>query len=89
MLCTAIKLYWAANYVFGGLKNNTCLFGTGAKQLEGLVQLGIGTGHLLALLFIDLSHNFFCCFHFFFGSQFIPDVSLNFSRPCQGKAKSN
>jgi len=58
VLCTAIKLYWAASYVFGGLKNNMCLLGTGVKQLEGLVQLGIETGHLLALLFIDLSHNF-------------------------------
>jgi len=53
------------------------------------VQLGIETGHLLALPFIDLSHNFSCCFHYFFCSEFIPDVSLNFSRPCQGKAESN
>jgi len=57
VLCTTIKLYWPASYVFGGLKKNICLFGTGVKQLEGLVQLGVETD-LLALLFIDLSHNF-------------------------------
>lgn len=53
------------------------------------MQPGIETGHLLALLFIGLSLNFSCCFHSFFYSEFIPDVSLNFSRPCQGKAESN
>lgn len=89
MLCTAIKLHWAASYVYAGLQNNTCLFGTGVKQLEGLMQLGIETRHLLALLYIDLSHNFSCCFYFFFCSEFIRDVSPNFFRPCQGKAESN